>query len=538
MKLQSVRLLGVVFIAFTALFFTSCGDNVSQQALIIPNKSQVVLTTNLSKMALKSDVVKFKETAIFKEFVNSLDLALAMVGAESRTAVNEAMDDPLVLGIDFLEDMYMFANPPELGDGEVVYVGFSFKIADQTRLETFLGHMPDIVQIKEAEGFKYINPDDEIVLAWTDNIGLLLIVPSYAHRENTLAYVEGLMLLDDKKSYLQNEQFKAFVNETKDVGLFYNWALLRQIAPYSMRGEEEEWKGFSDNYSVFTANFTDEKVSVHMENLVSEEFKARFDMMRGEGVSSDFKNCLTDNGSLIAFASVALNIDGVVKMTENEGDMASVISNLANELQMKPADLKSIFTGDIAFSFMDMSEKQVSIDLGEYGLDGTEVDVELLEHKVPVMKAITIVGINDKNKVASAFETIGAKREGDAWVLDGEYYVVLDDKVIWTSDADVAKKMASDGELGVLKNGYENLLSDNPMSAYVSLDWENWPPMVREMAEMSMNRSDRDGFTTFISKFEALVLNGTWMSTDIELKMANTNQNSLKTLLYAIDEAL
>ena len=253
---------------------------------------------------------------------------------------------------------------------------------------------------------------------------------------------------------------------------------------------------------------------------------------------SDYKNCLTDNGSLIGFASLALHMDGVIKVSEEEGNMTEAWCNLDEQLQINTEELKTIFTGDVAFSFMDMSEKEVTIDLGEDWFEGTELDEELLTHKVPVMKAITVLGITDQAKVVKAFEGLGAKRNGDVYEMYSQYYVVLEDKVIWTSDIDIANKMAKDGELGPLKNGYEDMLSDNPICGFISLDWNSWPPMVTELAEMSMGRQERKGFKTFISKFEAVVFQGTWFSNELELKMTNTNQNALKTLLHSVDEAM
>lgn len=526
----------VLAVAVAALFFTSCGSETPKHALVIPNDASAVMTANMSNMALKADVPAFKQTDMWKQIESEIERMLKFAPKDAAEAAREAIDDPTVTGIDWLEDMYMFTH----GEEELIYTAMSMKMADQAKFETFLGKMP-LADAKEDEGgFKYINPEDEVVVAWNEGMLLCLIVDSWEHREEALGYVKDLMKADETKSFVKNEQFAAFLETKKDFGVFVDWKLAKEAMPYYMRRdmEGEEWDVINGNYTSMTVEFSDDKISVGIENLFTDAFKSRFDVMSPDGVPSDYKNLVTDNGQLVGFASLAINMDGIIKIVENEGDISKELDRMVDELNLKRSDVFNMFTGDIAYSFMDIEEKEVTFDLGDFGMEGAEVDMEPYTQKMPVPKTMTIIGLNEKETLEKIFQDQDMKKTDGYYNIYGtQFFVLLDDKLVMTSHEELAKKVAETGELGTFKNGYESLMEDNPIAAYLSLNWDEYPEMIREGAEMMMNRSERKLLNSVMTKFDAVTLSGTWFSSKIEVKMADPSQNSLKTLLGIVQEA-
>lgn len=520
-------------------FLSSCGNNVPDHARVIPNDAQAVMTTNFAKVALKADVEQFKQSKAFQEMKSEMDREMNYMPPKVKEKFDAAMEDPTVMGINFLEDIYMFVKPQK-DDDDPLYTGVSMRLSDAAKYEAFLKDLPEIGEIKQGDGYQYFKPDPMVVMAWNDEMSLWLITGTYDAREKTEDFVKELMAQKAEESFATNERFGDFMAQEKDFGVFYNWSLLKSAMPRYMRRNMDEQNEiiFKENYSMFTVNFESDKIAVQMENLFSKEFQAKFDVMKGNGVPADYNNFLTDNNKLIGFGSAAFNVESFFKIAENDDDLSEVLDEMSRELGVERDDLKTIFTGDMAYSFMDMEEMEITVDLGQYGLDVEGMEVEPYTQTIPVPKTMTIIGINDSKTLEGIFEKMGMNQKDGYWEQFSNYFVITDDKLMMTAHEGLAKKLGAGSDLGAFKNGYEDLMSDNPFAGYISLDLNDWPPMIRQLMEMSMSRGEREQMTTLMEKFDCIVISGNWVSASIEVKMNNSGQNSLQTMLQVVEESV
>lgn len=353
----------LVAVGAGAIYYFFVKDR-NQHLKYIPKDAAMAFHCDLKSLHDKSDFEKVKKMKFFTK----------MMDDNSRSETNHEWTDILIkktltTGIDVLSDPVAFMS----NRNDKMFAGLSIKLTNSGDFNRFMKKYKTSEEPKKSETYTSLELEDEdLLVAWNDEAALFLTSPSVGYGAKGKAELKKVldiyMTLDEKESLGANDDYKKFRKEKQDIGLFVTYdglfdymGTLINNRSYDNPGMEETGNQMDKMKAKFKGVNAGLALSFENTGLVGKVFTFGENMTKlmdeagytGKPLSDDIiKNISSDQ--VLGTLFLNYNISKMIAtQVETNPKTKEQIEKFANEMGLTINDLKEIFGGEIAFSFVD-----------------------------------------------------------------------------------------------------------------------------------------------------------------------------------------
>jgi len=439
------------------------------------------------------------------------------------------LEDPLSTGLMMDEYAYLFAWMEE----EAPVIGMVSGMKDMEKFESVLQKIDDdIIQgATEMEGYRYIQPDEEGIIAWNKEQVIMLGSPDEKEFDQSFwtGTLDRMFHPVKEESVTSLVDFRDFQGKMKDINLWFSTDDIRKIFEIIARekGVGENIGEFPinlyNNYTHLYCDFANGEMSLTGETNFSEEVQKNLDeiLVLNPSLNQDILK-MTPGGNLLLALAVSMDLEKAKKLMEKfptdslplpEGP-GEVIGNLEEALDVEVETLFKALSGDFILAVNGIEGDAmipVEIFIG-VGVKSDEIQKQMME------------------KIG---ENVPIEDEGDFFTMNiqgNEIYsgIIHDTWVI--TNAKGYKKAASSGKLdkSLLDSRFTHY-ADGSMGMFLNLDLDTYPSLVRDLANQNEIRGQWiRQITDPLDHFGITAGDQKGLMT---LKTNSPNENSLYTLL-------
>jgi hypothetical protein len=239
------------------LLLSSCSKKTPEFVNSIPENAVGVLSLNPMQIHTKgklASIESLKEK--FKDEVWGLIL-----------------EDPLSTGLKLDEYVFIFANMEETGP----VIGVISGMKDREKFESILGKIKEDIssEFKTGEGYTYVQPDNEGIIAWNEEQMIILACPEGEALETSYytGKLDWMFHPVKEESITSLVNFKEFLGKMKDMNVWLSsddlQEVIKEIAPDEMQFDLPV--ALNNNYAQIFVEFDNGALKVNGETFFSEE---------------------------------------------------------------------------------------------------------------------------------------------------------------------------------------------------------------------------------------------------------------------------
>ncbi len=353
----------VVAVGAGAIYYFFVKDR-NQHFKYIPKDAAMAFHCDLKSLHDKSDFEKVKKMKFFTK----------MMDDNSRSGTNHEWTDILIkktltTGIDVLSNPVAFMS----NRNDKMFAGLSIKLTNSGDFNRFMKKYKTSEEPKKSETYTSLELEDEdLFVAWNDEAALFLTSPSVGYGAKGKAELEKVldiyMTLDEKESLCANDDYKKFRKEKQDIGLFVTYdklfdymGTLFNNSSYDNPDMKETGNQMDKMKTKFKGVNAGLALSFENTGLIGKVYTFGENMTKlmdeagytGKPLSDDIiKNISSDQ--VLGTLFLNYNISKMIAtQMETNPKIKEQIEKFANEMGLTINDLKGIFGGEIAFSFVD-----------------------------------------------------------------------------------------------------------------------------------------------------------------------------------------
>lgn len=436
----------------------------------------------------------------------------------------QILDDPMSTGIMMNEYVYLFAMIEE----EAPVMGFVAALKDAGKFESTLGRVSEdmLEKVTQKEGFKYIDAEDDGILAWNEEKVVILASPDNDEFENSywVEKLDWMFAPVKEESVISLLDFKDFHGKMKDINL---WLSAEDIFKIVKKLSKEDFGGLpvrlDNNYSHMYCDFANGEMNITAETNLSEEVRKNLDqvLVMNSSLNRELLG-LTPGGDLLLGVSVSMDLDKVKKLAEKFGgipELGKAGEKVENITGIPTEDFLNVFTGDFTLAINGLEENPrlpFEVFIG-FGVNSKSIQDKLMDNVddlVPVEEDGDFFMIN-----AQGMEIYSGILH-DTWVITNVkgYKDAVDKGKLSPSLLDSEFKEYANGSLGM----------------YMNLDLEAYPKFAKDLLEQDSAR--KEWVDQISSPFDCFGLTMGKEETLMTLKTKNPGENSLYTIINTMDK--
>jgi len=456
-------------------FFTSCKDTSDKLTNAIPANAVYVANFNTKSLATKADYDIFNNVLVKR----GVSMAQAMLSSEDAIKMLESFTkDVNSIGLNLKGDSYVYTDYST--------VGFLIGVNDAEKVKNALvnfARMDEESLKKDENGIYSLNLGKGVVVCWDkDKFQLTSPMDFYAYYRNDNETVDYEALakkqLTQKKEESINSiaSFSEFLAQKKDISFFYSLSnfdfmdkLYGMDIPADIKKELNELKGVSSvGHVTFEKGEIKATSKMYYDNAdVEKKYKDLTAQLTGELKGDQLKYV---QGNPIFFLSANLKGDGVYNYLKKLQIMSKMEKEFPEEeFGMSLQTLFSHFTGDLTFSFRDLTKVKKSYSWGDsvYEYDSTEPLMAFIAEVKDGKKLLDLI-VGKMSEVIENTDDFKIDDNNYKNVSGGvTYYFGLKDNNLYvTNDESFYTSLSSSD----LKNAYSGLVKNNFMIMGGSLD--------------------------------------------------------------------
>jgi Domain of unknown function (DUF4836) len=518
-----MKFLKKTFLLATAsiLLMTSCKKalNLNDSLTAIPKDAVSVTAINVQSLMQKADFETVKNMDFYKK---AIDEAQA-----KNPAMAEILKDPKKSGIDLSKNFYFVAGGSILGMGGngSTNGGILLSIADIKAFEAMLQNAK-AGSIETQDGVKYIKMKNEVnetndegytissntsgLLAWNDKMAFL---GANALSENEAT--EGgdfikYFKTKPEESMAKNEQLQTLMGSNHDIYSFVSFDkyaddVSAKAAAGAMNIDPKALKG---NYFSGFSDFENGKIVGKSDFIINKAITKDWGLLFKSYVKTDFSKYL--NGQNLGFAmTLGLDTKGLKEILNTNAQFNAAMQMGSSAYGFTADDVLKAFDGDVVIA--------ASPNRGEgekwSGMMGFRINdkTRLMKFLEAMVKEEILIKEGDN---AYHFSE-GANSMSRSYVK-GQGKMVIKDDVLFAGDDATINALNSSGSVN---SDVKDVLNKNIFGVYANFvkifanDANMQDP---EFTEMKMTINSKTGEST--------------------IKMKNEKENSLKTLMQAINK--
>lgn len=520
------KIIALALIAGLLTLLSSCSKP-DQHLKTIPSTAQLVVSVDLFSMAQKAELYKPEQYAFFGEMMEKMKAE----DPEMHEFINGLISNPLQSGVKFREDLFIFA---ENLDKEPT-MGLTMALRNSKDFEKVVTE----ALAKSKMEIQLSNKDDmnclvknELALVFDENKALVIIRDGMKVEE-LLSYAQSLMSQSTDASITNHSDFAKFKADKKDFNLWLSTDFIPQNAQSMMITGQLPFKT-TGNYMHMHVEFKDNGISGNTSWTYNEEIAAilnNHEFMKNE-FNTKLLNYLPADDYITY--GMAINPSEIYKWLY---EIPTYKPMLDQANQGSPISIESIMNsigGDIIISMHGFKLPEID-ETSEYGSSNQSV--------MPLGTMIMSMNNEDLFKTATTqlippglFQLKDGVYSGSIMGFD-LFFGLFENNLIVTNDKNVIDNAGKGGlENNVGNTELKDLFSHSGFM-FMNLNWDKYPESLRTMVESSMGEKELEAFQSGVRILdEVRVYNKDLTEGEFEIKMRNTENNSLHTILQVIDD--
>lgn len=500
--------LPVIIVVIAGLVLASCSKKTPEFVNSIPDDAVAVVSLHPMQIHTKGKL-------------NTLEALKEKVRDEIW---GQILEDPLSTGLMMDEYSYVFAKMEE----EAPVIGVVAGMKDIEKFESTLGKIKEDIStdFTEMDGYKYIQPDKEGIIAWNQEQMIVLASPDQDEFEESYwtTSLDWMFNPVKEESIISLVDFKDFLGKMKDINLWMSSDDMRKIVE-KFAGEKigDLPVSLTNNYTHLYCDFANGALNVSGETNFSEEVQKNIDeiLVMNPSLNQEILS-MAPGGDLLVALAVSMDLEKVQELVKKFAPPElGEVGNKVEEATGIPAEtLLNAFTGDFTLAVNGL-EGDVMIPLEifiGFGVKSDEIQKQLME------KVEGMLPVED---------------EGDFFVINVQgneiYSGIINDTWVITNVKGY-KDAVNRGKLdkSLLDSRFGDF-SDGSMGMFVNLDLESYPGMLQDLLEQKPEQ--KEWIKQLTDPFEYLGVSAGDKQGLMTLKTNKPGENSLYTILKLTEKA-
>ncbi|MDX2432756.1 MAG: DUF4836 family protein, partial [Bacteroides sp.] len=304
-----MRRLSIIIAIFSGLILVSCSKKTPEFVSSIPDDAIAVISMHPMKVYTKGKI-------------SSLDYIKEKVKDEIW---GQILENPLGTGLMLDEYVYMFAAIEE----EAPVFGVVAGIKDQSKFEKILGKIDEEngLEITEKGPYKYIRPDQEGIIAWSEDQMVVLASPD--DEFETSYWIDRLDWMFSpvkEESIVSLVDFNKFQDEMKDINMWLSSEDLRKVFKKFAEAKSDDLPmdipmdipfDLTNNYYHVYCDFEKGAMNISSETNLSEEIQKNLDevLVFNPSLNPDLLK-MAPGGDLLMALAISMDLEKVQKLVE------------------------------------------------------------------------------------------------------------------------------------------------------------------------------------------------------------------------------
>ncbi|MEN8202887.1 MAG: DUF4836 family protein [Bacteroidota bacterium] len=435
---------------------------------------------------------------------------------------SQILEDPLSTGLMLDEYTYVFVKMEE---GAPV-IGVVSGMTDVEKFKSTLNKIDESISdgFTEMEGYTYVMPDDEGVIAWNEEQMIALGSPDNDEFEESFwtASLDRMFNPVKEESITSMVDFKDFQGKMKDLNFWLSSDKLMDLVKKIVDKEIPEFPiALYNNYAQVFFDFANGQLNITGETHFSEEVRKNIEeflVMNPELNEEILK--MAPGGNLLLAMAGSMDLEKVQKLIAQIAppELDEAGEKIEEATGIPPEEFIEAFTGDFTLAVNGLnSENMIPVEL----FLGFGVKSEIIQEKL-----LETVG-----------EMVPIEEEGDFFIINLQgteiYSGIINNNWVLTNAKDY-KNAVKGGTLGKsLLDTRFNDYAGGSVGMYMNLDLQSYPDMIQGM--LAQNPDQLKWIEHLTGSFDYLGLSASNYKNDFVLKTNKAAENSLYTLLKLTD---
>lgn len=517
MKIISKILLSGILIP--AIFLSSCSRNSSDVFNMVPETAMFVVSIHPGQLIEKG---KLQEIKILKD----------------RTSENEIskkiLEDPESSGIETNAYSTFFSF---YDNG--LYGCAIMPLESKTDFETFLSEIAIENELEFESGNigKYITKSTEDFMIIYDNDRLMILSLMNKFDNPDFYDVANSLIEIDKENILKtNKDFNKFLSKQKDINVWFSTNNLEGMPGVGgMGGALDLFGGIKNNYGHAFLDFQNGNMTFSTNLRINQSLMQNFDkynFLNEDAIKELLKYLPSENVLFVGNTNVdpekIFNV-----LTFINRDLKETIEGLTAKLELEGEDLKTIFSGEIAFSLNGLNIPDIETEDLYFSSDN--LPSVIFANRISNMKSFK--GFLELAKSNAELQ----EKDGYFEVLNKGipvYLLVVDKDLIMSNNKMVILEILENGSAkeNVLKSAHTDILTSNPICFYLNLDESTYTEDMQNFISKKMRGKVEMGMKTFGSSLKSITVSANIEEWEFRIDLKDDSVNSLYYLLSKAEE--
>jgi len=503
-----MKRLPILIILAVGIIISSCSKKSPEFVNSIPDDVIAVASLHPMRLHTKSQINTFES---IKERVKD-------------EIWSQIIENPLSTGLMLNEYSYVFFKMEE----EAPIIGVVSGMKDVEKFKTTLGKINENISddFKEMEGYTFIQPDAEGVIAWNEKQMIVLTSPDNDQFEESYwtGNLDKMFHPIKEESVTSLVDFRDFQGKMKDLNFWLTSDKLIDVVKKFVGDKIPDIPiALYNNYAQVYCDFSDGVMNITAETHFSEEVEKNIEefLVMNPSLNEEMLK-LAPGGDLLLALAGSMDLEKVQSMVEKFAPPQ--LDEMGNKIESAigiPADeLLNAFTGDFTIALNGIEgEAMIPLELFlGLGVNGEAIQEKLME------TVQSMVPVDD---------------QGDFFIINiqgTEIYSGITNNMWVITNAKGYKDDVKDGvyEKSLVDSRF-NDFADGSVGVFLNLDMASYPGIVQGILEQ--NPKAKKWVVQIADPFDYMVISAGNYRNSVVLKTNNPSENSLYTILKIADSA-
>ena len=508
----------IILCIITLVLFASCSKH-DVNLKYIPTDSKFISIIDADAIMMKGDLKNYKELNLYSEVQE-------MFGREddsSAKLMQEILEDPTLLGVNFLKDMYIYHATSNDNSNLIIA---QVALSNSQKLKDLLVRVDseenlELDFIKE-DNYEYISNNEEMAIVWNDDVLLAVVSPQKSVDFKT--ELVSLMSAKEESSILNNAKVLNLLKDKKDISYWFSYDLFELIPQFKMIKAQMPYS-LSDASMFMSLDFDTDKIVCRFKTDLNEEMQTYVSKLYPAGTK--FNKELTNLFPKECYigASAIINPTALYEQMKATEQAAKIYNNIETELEFSFEELYNSFKGSFILSIFDF--KVVGPN--------------------PIPQLAIACDLNSNEYIHELIKKLPSEmisKDGDNYTISTPMginaYIHNSNSLCYLTNSIEAFNNLKDGGYGsesLTNSARGKLMNQSIGYFYTNMNLNTYPQNIKSLpTKMGVRQNYVSTWNNFFDYVEFSSDASDITSGQMKLQLVKKNQNSLKTFIHLIDD--